>query len=167
MRKTVITCLVLLFAAGVVVAVETEDTNTYLDILGDYEAIRLVLLEDSLTGVADHAASIEQSVTSLLGDFQAERAGVAEDKSEESLKLLPEIAAAAEMVATATDLEAVRAGFFELSKPFGRYRKLVGDLDSKVVFCPMAKKAWIQPEGEVGNPYLGSEMPTCGRIIAD
>ena len=127
----------------------------------------MALLEDSLTGVTDHATSIEQSVAKLLGDFQAERAGVAPDKAEDCQKLLAEIATAAREIKSAEALDAVRAAFFELSKPLGRYRRLTGDLDSKVAYCPMVKKAWVQPGDEVGNPYLGTEMPNCGQIIAD
>ena len=167
MRKIVITCLVALVAASVVPAAETEESNTYLDVSKHYEAMRLALVEDSLAGVREHAAGIEESVELRLGDLQADLAGVAPDQLEECRALLPEIAAAAGKVASGADLDAVRAAFFELSKPLGRYRKLAGDLESRVMFCPMAKKAWIQPGDEVGNPYLGAEMPTCGQIIAD
>ncbi len=44
---------------------------------------------------------------------------------------------------------------------------MAGIEGTTVVFCPMAKKAWIQPEGEIGNPYLGQEMPTCGEVVPD
>ena len=81
--------------------------------------------------------------------------------------MLSLIAAAAAEVAESADLEAAREAFFELSKPMGRYRKLTGDASTIVVYCPMAKKAWLQPDGEIGNPYYGSTMPTCGNRVAD
>jgi hypothetical protein len=31
----------------------------------------------------------------------------------------------------------------------------------------MAQKAWIQPKGEIGNPYLGQEMPKCGDVVKE
>ena len=31
-------------------------------------------------------------------------------------------------------------------------------------YCPMHKRSWLQPDGEIGNPYGG--MPRCGEIVA-
>ena len=33
-----------------------------------------------------------------------------------------------------------------------------------VVFCPMAKANWLQPAGPIANPYMGSEMRSCGEV---
>ncbi len=42
-----------------------------------------------------------------------------------------------------------------------------GDAATTVAYCPMAKKAWLQKEGEaIGNPYYGQEMPRCGSFVA-
>jgi len=166
MRKILSTSLALLFSAGLTLAADAP-TSTYQEISRHYAAIRLALLADSLTGVADHAASIEENVTRLGDDFDAERAGVTADQVDECKNLLPEIAAGAQQIAQGANLDEIRSAFFELSKPLGRYRKLTGDLDSKVMFCPMAKKAWIQTGSEVGNPYLGTDMPSCGQVVAD
>jgi hypothetical protein len=167
MRKIVTTCLAVLFSGGIALATTAEEMNVYQEVSRHYEAIRLALLEDSLEGVSGHAESIEQSMTTLAADFQAGRCGVASDRAEECEELLPEISAAAQQIVKGNGLDEIRAAFFELSKPLGRYRKLTGDLDTKVMFCPMAKKAWVQPGDEIGNPYLGAEMPGCGQVIAD
>jgi len=34
----------------------------------------------------------------------------------------------------------------------------------KLVYCPMAKANWLQPGDTVANPYLGTQMPTCGEV---
>lgn len=167
MRKTLISSFVLLVSAGVGLTVRAGEPNVYRDVSRHYETIRLALLADSLEGVAEHALSLRESVETLADGFDVLKAGVAEDKAEACKKLLTEIAAAAQKVAKGSALGEVRASFFELSKPIGRYRKLTDDLDTQVLFCPMAKKAWIQPRSEIGNPYLGSEMPTCGEVVAD
>ena len=166
-RKALTTCFFVLLMAGITLSVAAEEPTVYEEISHHYEAVRQALLVDSITGVAEHAAAIRHGVDVLAEDFHAEQAGVAADQAEECKKLLPEIAAAAQQVADGTSLDETRTAFFELSKPLGRYRKLTGDLDSKVMFCPMAKKAWIQPDDEIGNPYLGTEMPDCGQVIAD
>ena len=34
-----------------------------------------------------------------------------------------------------------------------------------VVFCPMARKYWLQKGDTVANPYYGKSMADCGRIV--
>ena len=34
-----------------------------------------------------------------------------------------------------------------------------------VAWCSMSKKSWLQPAGEIGNPYYGKEMPRCGEVV--
>ena len=164
--KTTITSLMLLLLGGMLSAATAEE-NAFRETLQHYEQIRLSLLSDGLTDVAEHAKAIQNRMDALVKDFDAEDAGVSAEKSAECKALLPEVSSAAAQLADAKGIDAVRNALFELSKPMGRYRKLAGIEGSMVVFCPMAKKAWIQPEGEIGNPYMGAEMPTCGRVIAD
>ena len=33
-----------------------------------------------------------------------------------------------------------------------------------VVYCPMEKKAWLQPDEAIGNPYVPS-MLRCGEVV--
>jgi len=68
--------------------------------------------------------------------------------------------------AGAHDLAATRTAFGELSKPMVRYREMVSGDRPMVVYCPMAKKPWLQPKGEIGNPYFGQSMATCGTIVS-
>jgi hypothetical protein len=35
-----------------------------------------------------------------------------------------------------------------------------------VVYCAMAEKVWIQPKGEIGNPYYGQSMARCGEVVS-
>lgn len=165
--KITICTLVPLLVVGLALPASATESSAFRDLMRDYESIRLLLLTDELDGVAQHARSIEERVAQLSEAFNAADAGVPEEKAADCRALLPELAAAAARVSAATEIEVAREALFELSKPLGRYRKMAGIEGSMVVFCPMAKKAWIQPEGEIGNPYMGREMPTCGRVIAD
>jgi hypothetical protein len=165
--KLAIVSLGLLLAAGIPAVSSAEESNAFRDISAHYEAIRLALVDDSLADVADHARAIEHRVHELAKDFDAKSAGVPAEKSAECKGLLPEVASAAAALAEKESLDGAREALFELSKPMGRYRKLAGIEGTTVVFCSMAKKAWIQPHGEIGNPYMGEAMPTCGEVIAD
>lgn len=158
---------VLLLVAGVMGSAQAEVSGAFPELLGHYERIRVTLVADETTDVEKHALAIAELAEELVDSFDALAAGVPETESEEGRLILGEIAAAAAKVASAHDLVAVREGFFDLSKPMGRYRKLTGDTSTVVMFCPMAKKAWLQPDGDVGNPYFGQDMPMCGNRIAD
>jgi hypothetical protein len=158
---------VVLMSFATVSLAGAEESTMYEDISQGYEEIRVALLNDTLDGVAENATAIRQRSDALAAEFDAAQAGVATDKAEEARALLPEISGAADRLASVGDLGEARAEYYELSKPMGRYRKLADIEGSMVVYCSMAKKAWIQPEGEIGNPYMGQSMPRCGEVIAD
>ena len=165
--KIVSASLMILLVGSMSSRVIAKESNAFQDISVYYEAIRLSLLNDSLTDIAEHAKAIENRVEEITKNFDAEDSGVPAEKSAEIEVLYPEISSAAASLAEAEDLNQAREALFELSKPMGRYRKLAGIEGSMVVFCPMAKKAWLQPHGDIGNPYLGEKRATCGEVIAD
>jgi hypothetical protein len=168
MKAKIVGASLVLLVVGVWVGGATADeTSAFQEVLEHYEAIRLALVNDTLAEVAEHARAIEGRVTELMEDFRPGDAGVSAEQAAECKALLPEVSSATERLAAAEDLDQARKAFFELSKPLGRYRKLAGTVGTVVVSCPMAKKAWIQPEGEIGNPYMGRGMSTCGQVIAD
>ena len=138
-----------LFAAPAARAAETAPFDAMAD---HYEAIWKALTADSLDGVAEHADAI------------AEIASTAEHPAA-AAEAAPEIAQQARSLAAAEDLTAARGAFGDLTKPLVRYRKAVGAERLQVAFCPMAKKAWLQPEGEIENPYFGTEMLSCGSFV--
>ena len=159
--------LMLLLAGGVFPVAAAEESNAFREILTHYEVIRLALVSDVMTDVRQRAEAIADRVEGLANEFDAQDAGVPEEKSAQVRELLPELSSAASQVAEAENLGQAREALFGLSKPMGRYRKMAGIEGSMVVFCSMAKKAWIQPHGEIGNPYMGQKMSTCGEVIAD
>ena len=125
-----------------------DDAGTVKGDLGHYFPIRTALAGDKTEGVKDHANELAKS----------------SDKA---------TAKAAEAVAGAKDLKAARKAFGDLSKALiaavEKATKAGTDIGAVYVFeCPMAKPygRWMQAEAELGNPYYGSQMFTCGRQIA-
>jgi Cu(I)/Ag(I) efflux system membrane fusion protein len=75
------------------------------------------------------------------------------------------IAARADAVAKATELESARHAFAELSDAMIAYRsKSTEEPKPVVVYCSMAKHSWLQPKGDISNPYLDASMQTCGEV---
>jgi len=125
------------------------------ELMKPYDHIRLALIDDSLDGVADEAQAIHL----------AAKENVAGGEAPEVRELLPAIAEHAEELADSTELADARAAFYELSKVLVRYRARVGGERPVVVYCSMAKKSWLQPAGEIGNPYHGPSMESCGEVV--
>ena len=36
--------------------------------------------------------------------------------------------------------------------------------DTKLAFCPMVKRSWLQKDEKIRNPYFGSTMLECGEF---
>ena len=153
----------LLMIPGVVRSAET--TSPYMEMAAHYEAIRLVLLADSVEDMTEHAKAIEDLAKDLLEDFDAASASVPDEDTATFEAALEEIRSAASDLSATDGLASAREHFFALARPMARYRKLSGDQSSIVAYCSMAQKAWIQPDGELGNPYMGQQMPKCGEVV--
>ena len=115
-----------------------------------YEGIRQALLHDTFDGVAEKAVKIRDVAKEHAGDDA----------------LLAKISDAAGQLAEASGLDDAREAFYEISKLMVQYRSKAGADDLPVVvYCSMAKKSWLQPEGEIGNPYYGQSMARCGEVV--
>jgi hypothetical protein len=161
MRKWVLIFVVSLLAASnlscstaaQVAATNPEDARVE-EILGQYVMIQESLAADSTKGVDTAAARI------------AALAEAAETADPQTEHFFHEVKKSAEAV-TATDIEAVRQQFFELSKPLMAYLKdsYSGQKDAYRYFCSMADKGWIQAELGPRNPYYGASMLKCGELV--
>ena len=115
------------------------------DVAAPYLHIQAALAADSTDGVAAAARSIVAAAGDL-GD-----AGAA-------------IVVGANAVSLAGDLVKSRAAFGLLSDAVIKYSGDAGLGELKIAFCPMARKSWIQEDGDIANPYHGSEMLRCGSF---
>lgn len=137
--RTVVLALGLLVAAGA----DARNADALLDA---YFRIHAALAGDRMDDVPADAARIEEEARAL-----GEPGGP--------------MAAAASALASAEDLTAARAAFASLSDGLIAWADAANvDLGPGVatMYCPMAKKSWVQKGDAVRNPYYGSAMPTCG-----
>ncbi len=143
-----------------------ENAYGFVEMSYHYDSIRRALLADSLLGVSDHAKALQDKASSLRQNISAQEVGVSAEDFEIVVGALEEIASAAQSLAETDELEPAREELFLLTRPMAKYRQLSGDETTIVAYCSMAQKAWIQPEGELGNPYMGQRMPRCGEVVA-
>lgn len=153
--KNKIIATMLLAAAGLLFtpALRAADNMTLMEpvksVFDHYLKIQAALAEDSLTGVSADADAIANAVQN------------------DSMKMLPEtVAAQAESLAKASDLESARSAFKPLSSSLIKYLA-----DNKIpagtyheAYCSMARASWLQTGANIKNPYLGKAMQTCGVL---
>jgi len=110
-----------------------------------YESVRQSLLNESFEGVKSNAAA-------LANDARASKQ--------------QEIAKDADALAKSEDIKAARHAFATLSDAMIAYRR-AGDEQPKpqVLYCWMAKHSWLQPKGDISNPYYADPaMRGCGEV---
>lgn len=107
-----------------------------------YEATRQALLKSSLPETQAAAKALAAEAT------KAKNAKIAEQ---------------AAAVAKSPDIAKAQAAFAALSDEMIKLRATVSGTRPSVYYCPMVKKSWLQPKGEVGNPYDKS-MQMCGVL---
>jgi hypothetical protein len=158
MRMTAM--LIVMLGAAAIAGASTFDT-----VMEHYEPVRLALMGDSMEGVNEHGAAIAAELRELKTDFSADEAGVSGEAASVVQDKLDAMIAAADGIAKASSLQAARDAFYQLSMPLVRWHDGVSE-DSRpaVAYCPMHKKSWLQPDGQIGNPYGG--MPRCGEIVS-
>jgi len=158
--------LLLVAVAAVLAALPTAASapakgETYHRIATRYEAVRSALAADSTSGIPTEAAQIRDLAEAAIREAGTEASGAA------CVSLLTEMREAAGRLAASANPAEARSAFADLSAEMIRYRAMNGDRDSVVVHCDMVKKSWVQPKGEIGNPYTGAAMARCGRVVPD
>jgi hypothetical protein len=141
LRRTLVVGLVLL---GTVALRAGDPLLTMLD---PYFRIQSSLSDDKTDGVKADAAAIADAARAM-GDSGTP------------------IAKAAVALEGAPDLAAARTAFSELSDAviaLSESTKAEAVDGSHAMYCPMAKKQWLQKGNKVSNPYYGKAMLTCGE----
>ncbi|MBI2214788.1 MAG: DUF3347 domain-containing protein [Acidobacteria bacterium] len=115
-------------------------------VFASYEEARLALIKGSMPELKTAARHI----------------GLAAKSANQSK--ISELAAKLEI---AVDLKAARAAFAPLSDEVIKYRETRCCDRPVVVYCSMEKKSWVQPAGDIGNPYVDAAMRKCGEIRED
>jgi hypothetical protein len=127
-------------ATGILFAAPAEPLPKYgCELLTGYVPIAIALADDDLASARTAAAALSKQAESngLTGIIEQARA-----------------------VAEAPDLAKARAAFKSLSSEVEPLT--VTEDKVTVMYCPMARADWVQPNGPVANPYYGKSMLRCG-----
>ena len=117
-------------------------------VVDPYVKVADALAKDSLEGVKANAGTVATAATALGAPAM-------------------KIDTAAVQLASATEIADAREKFAVLSDAVDAYMEglhLKAPEGTKVAFCPMKGKTWMQKDGAIANPYFGSSMLTCGSF---
>lgn len=146
---------------------EGEHHDPLVELFEHYEGVRLLLLHDTTEGVAAHGTQAKVAAEALQKKFHVHGVEADSDQAAAILEQMPAVVAAGEALAGAEDVDGARAAFHDLTKPLMEIRKVAPVEGATVAYCPMAGKSWLQPEGEIGNPYYGQSMAKCGAFVEE
>ncbi len=146
--------VVALIAASLTQSFAVDKATLHVDLLTHYYAIKDALVASKADLAATHAAAFVKTVATVdaknLPD--ANRALLLKDAS---------------AIASAKDLKKQRELFSGFSENMAAYAKVtkLGHGDIYKAYCPMIKAGWLSKEAAIKNPYYGSAMLTCGKVV--
>ncbi len=133
-------------------------------VLSNYFAINESLVKDD----ASSAAKVSEKLMISLKEFKG--SGLSEDEQKEVDEILESAIENAEHISeNASKISHQREHLVSLSTDVKDLIALIGTSQKLYEdFCPMANDGkgaiWISETKEIQNPYMGTKMPTCGKI---
>jgi len=131
------------------------------EILKAYLIIPKSLAADKTDGVKESAKKISSLAKKL-------DSSTVTGKHAEHYKNIPvKLQKAADELAKAKDIAAMRNALKELSKPMAMWASMSKPKGVSVIYCSMAPGSWLQKDNTtIANPYYGKKMLRCGEIVS-
>ena len=147
MKNLVCTLAALILASAFAAAQQSPDVTK--GIVASYLEIQTALASDRFEDVKAPAGTLAARAVTLGKEGEA-------------------IGKAATAVQAAADIKAAREAFGPLSDAViarvQAEQSKGGATDLRLAYCPMARRAWLQREEQLRNPYFGAQMLTCGEF---
>ena len=117
-------------------------------IVGSYLEIQAQLATDKIDGIKAPAAAIASRAEALGDGWRSDReGGEGRRRSRRPQGRARGVRGLSDAVIAAAKAE----GWKDLG-------------DTKLAFCPMVKRSWLQKDEKIRNPYFGSTMLECGEF---
>ena len=141
---------------GTVMQVSAGTKKAMDDIWDVYFQIRKQLSKDSLMNMNKKIVVIKNRAKAIL-----------QSKEKENMKAIVRKIVESTDGLSQKDIVQVRDAFLNMSDAMIQYMKNYTKKEAKekgyqLFFCGMEKKAWVQKEEKVGNPYVSSKIAFCG-----
>lgn len=122
------------------------------DLLAHYYAVKDALIAGKADLAAKHAAEFVKASADVKNLSDASRVILVKDAS---------------AIAGTKELKKQRELFAEFSENMAALAKVTKLTDAVIykAYCPMKKAAWLSKEPVIKNPYYGSAMLACGKVV--
>jgi copper chaperone CopZ len=140
--------------------VQNQETNELQPVFEDY----FLLKEALIKGDGQLAATKSQEFFTAITAVKMEALSM--DVHMVWMKVLNSLTADAKSISATKDIKKQRESFKSLSKNTYELIK-VSKLSEPVYYeyCPMADANWLSKESVIMNPYYGSQMLSCGKVV--
>lgn len=143
MKQTFFALVIMLMG----VSTFAQNTNK---LVNDYIAVKNALVSGDGKAASEAITMFHQSV-----------------KEENSFAQKDALVKVTEELAKAGSLDKQRAAFNEVSTTLWKTVKSADKIETPLYYqyCPMKKAYWVSKEKDIKNPYYGSAMLTCGKVV--
>ena len=156
--KRILFSLVLLITCYSAKGQTHSATNFPVDSAMDaYFWIKDGLTRDNANIVYDHAKNL----------VTIAQASISTEKNKQTAASLSKVITEAGFIAGTHDINIQRKHFVNLSSAMYDLVKNTGVTGMAVVqrYCPMKKATWLSDDGDLRNPYFGSAMAACSKVL--
>lgn len=138
------------FGLAVIFLSFSADAQNTSKLVNEYITVKNALVNGDSKAASDAVATFQQSVKEA-GNFAQKDA----------------LAKSVEELAKAGSIDKQRAVFNDVSTTLWKTVKSTDKIETPLYYqyCPMKKAYWVSKEKEVKNPYYGSAMLTCGKVV--
>jgi len=130
-------------------------------LLASYYGIKDALIKSNSADAATHAGEFLKAVN----DVDMKSLPAADMTT--FMALQEKLAFDARHMSESKDIDHQREHFANFSTNFFKLARAVKLTDKPIYYgyCPMKKSYWLSAEVAIKNPYYGSQMLTCGKVI--
>ena len=143
---------------------EVKQANQMTAVFNNYFAVKDALVQTNGSNAAENAQALQKAIADVKMDK------LPMDVHMVWMKVLPALKEDAKQISDTKDAKSQRATFMNLSKNMYTLLKVAKtETPTYYQFCPMANGGkganWLSKESDIKNPYYGSMMMTCGKVV--
>ncbi len=143
---------------------EVKQANQMTAVFNNYFAVKDALVLTNGSKAAESAQALQKAITDVKMDK------LPMDVHMVWMKVLPALKEEVKNISNTKDASSQRTIFMSLSKNMYTLLKVAKtETPTYYQFCPMANAGkganWLSKESDIKNPYYGSKMMTCGKVV--
>ncbi len=160
LKKTITTVFLLLSVIVLHAQSKSQETNQLKTVFDNYIQLKNDLVITDRKSAAKDATVLSTSINAV------KKESLNTEVKTVWMKVSENLLAEAKSIAETSDITKQRDAFKTLSTDMYQVMK-VSKINETLYYqyCPMQDAYWISTENKIKNPYYGSQMLTCGKVV--